>query len=727
MGADNRTTYTPVICPGANNRSIYKATMFIYHKIFIDLPGGRIPGKRVFLGGFNLPENGAWQVLGVSKCLKMDIYGINCMYEMGADNRTTYTPVICPGANNRSIYKATMLIYHTIFIDLPGGRIPGKRVFLGGFNLPENGAWQVLGASKCLKMDIYGINCMKEMGADNRTTYTPVICPGANNRSIYKATMFIYHTIFIDLPGGRIPGKRVFLGGFNLPENGAWQVLGVSKCLKMDIYGINCMYEMGADNRTTYTPVICPGANNRSIYKATMFIYHKIFIDLPGGRIPGKRVFLGGFNLPENGAWQVLGVSKCLKMDIYGINCMYEMGADNRTTYTPVICPGANNRSIYKATMLIYHTIFIDLPGGRIPGKRVFLGGFNLPENGAWQVFGASKCLKMDIYGINCMNEMGADNRTTYTPVICPGANNRSIYKATMFIYHTIFIDLPGGRIPGKRVFLGGFNLPENGAWQVLGVSKCLKMDIYGINCMYEMGADNRTTYTPVICPGANNRSIYKATMFIYHTIFIDLPGGRIPGKRVFLGGFNLPENGAWQVLGVSKCLKMDIYGINCMYEMGADNRTTYTPVICPGANNRSIYKATMFIYHTIFIDLPGGRIPGKRVFLGGFNLPENGAWQVLGVSKCLKMDIYGINCMYEMGADNRTTYTPVICPGANNRSIYKATMLIYHTIFIDLHGGRIPGKRVFLGGFNLPENGAWQVLGVSKCLKMDIYGINCM
>ena len=107
------------------------------------------------------------------------------------------------------------------------------------------------------------------------------------------------------------------------------------------------------------------------------------------------------------------------------------------------------------------------------------------------------------------------------------------------------------------------------------------------------------------------------------------------------------------------------------MYEMGAYNRTTYTPVICPGANNRSIYKATMFIYHAIFINLPGGRIPGKRVFLGGFNLPENGAWQVLGVSKCLKMDIYGINCMYEMGADNRTIYTPVICPGANNRSIY--------------------------------------------------------
>ena len=328
--------------------------------------------------------------------------------------------------------------------------------------------------------------------------------------------MFIYHTIFIDLPGGRIPGKRVFLGGFNLPDNGAWQVLGVSKCLKMDIYGINCMFEMGADNRTIYTPVISPGANNRSIYKATMFIYHAIFIDLPGGRIPGKRVFLGGFNLPENGAWQVLGVSKCLKMDIYGINCMYEMGADNRTIYTPVICPGANNRSIYKATMFIYHAIFIDLPGGRIPGKRVFLGGFNLPENGAWQVLGVSKCLKMDIYGINCMFEMGADNRTIYTPVICPGANNRSIYKATMFIYHTIFIDLPGGIIPGKRVFLGGFNLPENGAWQVLGVSKCLKMDIYGINCMYEMGADNRTIYTPVICPGANNSSIYRVMIFIH-------------------------------------------------------------------------------------------------------------------------------------------------------------------------------------------------------------------
>ena len=227
--------------------------------------------------------------------------------------------------------------------------------------------------------------------------------------------------------------------------------------------------------------------------------------------------------------------------------------------------------------------------------------------------------------------------RLIYTPVICPGANNRSIYKVTMFIYLTIFIDFVGGRFPGKRVFLGGFNLPENGAWQVLGVSKCLKMDIYGINCMYEMGADNRTTYTPVICPGANNRSIYKATMFIYHTIFINLPRGRIPGKRVFLGGYNLPENGAWQVFGVSKCLKMDIYGINYMYEMGADNRSTYTPVICPGANNRSIYKATMFIYYTIFIDLPGGRIPGKRVFLGDTIYQKTGHGKFLGYPSVLK------------------------------------------------------------------------------------------
>ena len=358
--------------------------------------------------------------------------------------------------------------------------------------------------------------------------YTPVICPGANNRSIYKATMFIYLTIFIDLPGGRISGKRVFFGGFSLPENGAWQVLGVSKCLKMDIYGINCMYEMGADNRTTYTPVICPGANNRSIYKATMFIYHTIFIDLPGGRIPGKRVFLGGgFNLPENGAWQVLGVSKCLKMDIYGINCMYEMGRIIGLHILLLFAPGQITGVYIRRRCLFIIRSLLICPGEESPGRGFSWGGgggFNLPENGAWQVLGVSKCLKMDIYGINCMYEMGADNRTIYTPVICPWANNRSIYKATMFNYRTIFIDFVRLEESPGRGFSwgGGFNLPENGAWQVFGVSKCLKMDIYGINCMYEMGADNRTIYTPVICPGANNRSIYRATMFNHLTIFID-------------------------------------------------------------------------------------------------------------------------------------------------------------------------------------------------------------
>ena len=128
--------------------------------------------------------------------------------------------------------------------------------------------------------------------------------------------------------------------------------------------------------------------------------------------------------------------------------------------------------------------------------------------------------------------------------------------------------------------------------------------------------------------------------MFIYHTIFIDFVGEESPGRGFSWGDSIYQKTGHGKFLGVSKCLKMDIYGINCMYEMGADKRTIYTPNICPGANNRSIYMATMFIYLTIFIDFVGGRIPGKMVFLGVFNLPENGAWQVLGVSKCLTMDI---------------------------------------------------------------------------------------
>ena len=64
--------------------------------------------------------------------------------------------------------------------------------------------------------------------------------------------------------------------------------------------------------------------------------------------------------LTERGgqALWIFGVPKCLKMDIYGINCMYEMGSDDR--------------SIYKATMLIDATIFIDLVGESTLG-----GGFS--------------------------------------------------------------------------------------------------------------------------------------------------------------------------------------------------------------------------------------------------------------------------------------------------------------------------------------------------------------
>ena len=42
----------------------------------------------------------------------------------------------------------------------------------------------------------------------------------------------------------------------------------------------------------------------------------------------------------------------------------------------------------------------------------------------------------------------------------------------------------------------------------------------------------------------------------------------------------------------------------------------------------------------------------------------------------------------------------------------------LYFTNHIDFGG---PGRGVSWG-FNLPENGALQVLGLSKCLKMDIY-----
>ena len=72
-----------------------------------------------------------------------------------------------------------------------------------------------------------------------------------------------------------------------------------------------------------------------------------------------------------------------------------------------------------------------------------------------------------------------------------------------------------------------------------------------------------------------------------------------------------------------------------------------------------------MFIYLTNFILL--GEVSPGRGFLGGFNLQENGAWQVLGISKCLKMDIYGINHIYEIGANNSCLF---------RRSQFKITII---------------------------------------------------
>ena len=82
---------------------------------------------------------------------------------------------------------------------------------------------------------------------------------------------------------------------------------------------------------------------------------------------------------------------------------------------------------------------------------------------------------------------------------------------------------------------------------------------------------------------------IYIERQFLF--LFLCLCLGKYSREGGFLGGFNLHENGARQVLGVSKCLKMNIYGINHIYEIGANNSCLF---------RRSQFKIT-FIHVCVF------------------------------------------------------------------------------------------------------------------------------
>ena len=291
----------------------------------------------------------------------------------------------------------------------------------------------------------------------------------------------------------------------------------------------------------------------------------------------------------------------------------------------------------------------------------------------------------MAFYGINLIVQGGANNRTIYNPVIRPGANNRIIYRETIFYFTTIFYWFGWGRIPGKRVFLGGYNLPENGAWQVLGVAKCLKMDFYGINLIVQGGANNRTIYYPVIRPGANNRIIYRETIFYFTTIFYWFCWGKNPREEGFLGGIQSTRKRGMASVGVAKCLKMDFYGINLIVQGGANNRTIYNPVIRPGANNRIIYRETIFYFTTIFYWFGWGKNPREEGFLGGIQSTRKRGMASFGVAKCLKMDFYGINL--------------IVQGGANNRIIYRETIFYFTTIFYWFCWGKNPREEGFLGG----------------------------
>ena len=79
----------------------------------------------------------------------------------------------------------------------------------------------------------------------------------------------------------------------------------------IEIYSVDIHFQK--DRLSIYNPVIRPGRITGLYIERRSFILLRSFIDFVGGRIPGKRVFLRGYNLPENGAWQVLGEPSVLK------------------------------------------------------------------------------------------------------------------------------------------------------------------------------------------------------------------------------------------------------------------------------------------------------------------------------------------------------------------------------------------------------------------------------
>ena len=152
--------------------------------------------------------------------------------------------------------------------------------------------------------------------------------------------------------------------------------------------------------------------------------------------------------------------------------------------------PWEDNGSIYIPTILSKRYL-ICLAKGSFPGKRVFLGGLYLRENGTWKAFGASVLNKFEfLTKLHLKKSRWEDNGSIYTTVILPGRitvvyiyyryppweDNGSIYIPTILTKRYL-ICLAKGSFPGKRVFLGACICKKTGAWKAFGASVLNKFE----------------------------------------------------------------------------------------------------------------------------------------------------------------------------------------------------------------------------------------------------------
>ena len=125
---------------------------------------------------------------------------------------------------------------------------------------------------------------------------------------------------------------------------------------------------------------------------------------LQKGRIPGKRVFLGGNVFPRKRGLESFWV-KCLKQNRFSDNVSFIYNHPSMSTYTIEMLHGkiirenlytGKNQEQYIAEKGEKNILHMPCKREDFPGRGFSWGAMYFQENGAWRAFGASVLNKFE-------------------------------------------------------------------------------------------------------------------------------------------------------------------------------------------------------------------------------------------------------------------------------------------------------------------------------------------